>query len=93
MDEIFKEIEGYESYQVSNLGRVRSFKGSNERILKANPNKDGRLTVSLYKDGKRKLCGIHRLMGKTFLVKPVGINMVVDHINNDPSDKSVLLTC
>lgn len=39
MKEIWKDIEGYEGlYQVSSLGRVKSFhyhNGTNERILKS----------------------------------------------------------
>lgn len=35
MEEIWRDIKGYEGlYQVSNLGRVKSFHGGSERILK-----------------------------------------------------------
>jgi hypothetical protein len=35
MEEIFKQIEGFEDYQISNLGRVKSFKKGREKILKS----------------------------------------------------------
>ena len=33
MIEIWKDIEGYEGYQVSNLGNVKSLKWGKEKIL------------------------------------------------------------
>jgi len=57
--EIWKEIEEYdEDYFVSNLGRVKSFKGINERILEPIENNVGgkfgvkQNTVSNIKNGK-----------------------------------------
>ena len=32
--EIWKDIEGFEKYQISSYGRVRSFKNNKESILK-----------------------------------------------------------
>ncbi len=51
MDEEWKYIENYPDYQVSNLGRVKSFKkwrGVNERILKPRKNKQGYLYILIY---------------------------------------------
>ena len=83
MKEIFKDIPNYEgSYQVSNLGRVKSLKYGKERILKPNLNKYGYLTVSLTKDSKTKTRKVHKLVAMAFLGHvPCGYKIVVNHIN------------
>lgn len=67
--------ELYESlYQVSNWGRVKSLGNGGthktSRILKPVKSKKGYLQVLLYKNGKRKMCKIHRLVAETFLENP-----------------------
>jgi hypothetical protein len=39
MEEIWKDIEGFPDYQVSNLGRVKSFKCGKEKILNGSKQK------------------------------------------------------
>ena len=54
MEEIWKDIEGYEGlYQVSNLGRVKSFYKEG-RILKQCIDKDGYFCVGLFKNKKQE---------------------------------------
>lgn len=89
MKEIWKDIEDYKGYQVSNLGRVRTFnkitysklhgeRHWKDRILKeANDKKNKMLSVCLYKNGKQKRYLIHRLVAETFLGKQK--NMTVNH--------------
>lgn len=72
MKEIWKNIEGYENYMVSNLGRVKSLnynRTCQERILKPGKNK-GYLQVYLCKDGKIKRFYLHRLVAKVFIPNP-----------------------
>lgn len=73
-EEIWKDIEGYEGkYQVSSLGNVRSLNYKHtgkEKLLKPGNDKDGYLTVCLYKIGKMKLCKVHRLVAKAFIPNP-----------------------
>lgn len=69
MEEIWKDIEGYEGYQVSNLGRVRSFKHKNVRIL-STKNRGGYRQVQLCKDSTKKLCYVHRLVAEAFIPNP-----------------------
>ncbi|MCI8618344.1 MAG: hypothetical protein HFJ60_08980 [Clostridia bacterium] len=67
-EEIWKDIEGYErGYQVSNLGRVRSFKYKNEKILKFNYDKQGYLLVHLCLNGVRRCKKVHRLVAQAFI--------------------------
>ena len=76
--ENWKKVEGYEAYEVSDLGRVR--RGG--RVLKVNPDKDGYLLISLYKDDVRKRKSIHRLVGEAFIPNPEG-KPTINHIDHD----------
>lgn len=64
MKEIWKDIKGYEGkYQVSNQGKVRILK---EMTLQSN--KNGYLTVNLYKNSKSKRKLVHRLVAEAFII-------------------------
>lgn len=68
--EIYKDIEGYEGYKISNYGNVKSLgngKSRKEKILKSTKDKYGYLIVCLSKQGKHKLYFIHRLVAQAFL--------------------------
>lgn len=70
--EVWKDIAGYEGlYQVSNLGRVKSFHGRTapEKILTPYQ-KEGYAQILLIKDKRRKLFLIHRLVAEAFLPNP-----------------------
>lgn len=89
MDEIWKDIEGYEGlYQVSNLGNVKSLdrnfvvlnkKGFKQhirqkgRLLKKQNGSCGYKIVNLSKDNIHKTHMIHRLVAKTFLPNPLNL--------------------
>ena len=67
MEEIWKDIEGYEGlYQVSNLGRVKSLY-KKEKILKLGAVSSGYFFVHLYKMRKLKVIRVHRLVALTFV--------------------------
>lgn len=71
MEELWKDIEGYPGYQVSNLGRVRSNNyGRINYVLKLRVDKDGYYRVMIKKDKKDKLFGVHRLVALTFISNP-----------------------
>lgn len=67
MKEIWKKIEEYNDYQVSNLGRVKSLKNKKEKVLKPSKNSSGYLQVVLSKNGKVKSHFIHKLVAKAFV--------------------------
>lgn len=80
--EYFKAIPDYPDYEVSNLGNVKSYRHSTERILKNNPNKKGYVLVNLQPPKF-----IHQLMAMAFLGhEPMKNGLVVDHIDNNRSN-------
>ena len=99
--EEFKDVPNYEGlYQISNLCNLKSLsylkKGNKsvfktkEKILSKNINKQGYLYFKLSKDKKRKTYKAHQLMAITFLNhKPCGMDLVIDHINNNKLDNSI----
>ena len=99
MEEIWKDIKGYEGfYQVSNQGRVRSVereicKSNNMKqisksyILKFEKGK-GYNYVHLFKNGTRKRMAVHRLVAIAFIPNPDN-KPEVDHINTIKIDNRV----
>lgn len=100
MKEIWKDIVGYEgSYQVSNLGRVKSLSrtfirknGSpflvKERILKPRLDTKGYPRVMLCIRKVKKNCAIHRLVAMAFIPNPTN-KPDVDHIDTNRNNPIV----
>jgi hypothetical protein len=96
--EIWKDVKGYEGlYQVSNLGRVKSFReGSKfgkqkEYILKPWLINSGYHVVMLYKeDRSKRKYQLHRLVAETFIPNPENLPCVnhkdENKINNEVSN-------
>lgn len=93
MDEVWKDIEGYEGlYQVSSLGKVRSLprNTTSGKILKPITHKNGYLFVVLCKDGKAKLYKVHRLVALAFVPNDdPQYKIEVNHINEKKNDNRV----
>jgi hypothetical protein len=98
--EQWKVIEGFEGYQVSSLGRVKSSSRqvcnpkrcyiSKERIRKLDLSKHGYYQVKLSNGLIRKTYPIHKLVAIAFLShKPCGYKEIVDHIDNNPLNNTV----
>lgn len=91
-EEIWKDIKGWEGwYEVSNLGRVRSWKkgrfGRREYpiVLKPSKTTKGYLKVSFSKNNEMKTFVVHRLVAETFKPNPNNYPEV-NHINEDKTD-------
>lgn len=93
--EIWRDIRGYEgSYQVSNLGRVRSLDRTEidacgrvviyrGKVLRGTPNSSGYLRVEL-KGARRERWFVHRLVALYFVENPKPTEYtVVNHIDNN----------
>lgn len=85
--EYWRPIPGYEEYEVSNLGRVRSLKFGKIRILKPSKTR-GYLHVTLFKDGIRKIFKVHRLVAMAFIPNPNNFPQI-NHRNEITTDNCV----
>ena len=86
---MWKKIEGYEDYQVSDAGEVMSFKNGKERLRKLQLDSLKRYyLVGLSKNGCVKMFLVHRLVADAFLPNPF-CKSEVNHINCDQKDNRV----
>lgn len=89
MEEIWKDIKSYEGlYQVSNLGRVKHLEFTRpnlltggvstikEKMLKQRLTPFGYYTVSLSKNGKKRLYFVHRLVAEAFILNPDNLPII-----------------
>jgi len=101
MEEIWKDIKGYEGYyQISNKGKVKSlarkvkaphgvYRKTNERILKPGLMK-GYHNVGLRKHGKSTTLSVHKLVWDHFGDGRKGNSVFhVDHKDGDKSNNSI----
>ena len=84
-EEIFKNIENFPRYYISNLGNVKSVKTN--RLLKIQKS-SGYSTVGLTNNKKNYGFLIHRLVAKAFIPNPEN-KLTVNHINHDTFDNRV----
>lgn len=103
MEEIWKDIEGYEGlYQVSNMGRVRSRVcggkrkagqesksklSKNWKILSCS-NANWYMSTTLTKDLTSKSARVHRLVAEAFIPNPLNLPQV-NHIDGDKHNNRV----
>ena len=80
-------------YKVSNFGRILSLdyhRSGKPDLMNPGKGKDGYLRVGLWKNGKRKWCLVHRLVGETFLPNPEN-KPEINHIDEDKTNNFVFL--
>lgn len=97
--EVWKSIPGTgETYEVSDLGRVRSrdrviFRkdGTSYKayghVLKPVPNSTGYMRVQIFKDGRKQAIFVHRLVAEAFVQNPRDKNCV-NHKDFDPKNNA-----
>jgi hypothetical protein len=78
MKEVWKNIPNYKKYQVSNLGKIKSFAKNkqNGKILKFSHNHKGYNQVILVKDKKPNNQLVHRLVAQAFIPNPNNLPQV-----------------
>lgn len=69
--EIWKQVKGFEDYEISNLGNIRSYNKTSDKhihkTIKINHTKEGYEVITLSKTRKYL---IHRLVAETFIDNP-----------------------
>lgn len=91
MDEEWRPVEGFEGlYEISSLGRLKSYKESPAgKILSIKNSKGDYLRIRLQGVGKKeKSISLHRLVAQTFLPNPKGLD-VVNHIDGNKQNNAV----
>ena len=81
MEEVWKQIDGYENYSVSNMGRVRGPR----RVLVPFISNCGYEIISISTKTSAIKKSVHRLIAEAFVENPDNKD-VVDHINRIKTD-------
>lgn len=90
-NEIWKNIPGYDKYQISNQGRIRSLKADCYKILKPISKGNGYNFIRLSRGINIKNSYIHKIVAAVFLNHiPNGHDIVVDHINGNKKDNRLI---
>ena len=90
MIEEWKEIKGFPGYEVSNLGKVRSYKYKKPRILKPCTNISGYLHVALCNKGKLHPKKVTWLVWDAFGDRPRnGRKLQVDHKDENKQNNRI----
>ena len=87
--EQWKKIQGYNYYEISNYGRVKSLaRGLKEKgkFLKLKPAK-GYFRVTLFDQNKRKIYFVHRLVATAFIPNPDD-KPFINHIDCNPANNN-----
>lgn len=82
-NETWKPVAGFETYEVSDQGRLRNKKTG--RVFTGATDAFGYKHVRLVSDGSYFLKKVHRLVAEAFIENPES-KPIVDHINNDKTD-------
>ena len=87
--EIWKSVSGFDGYEVSNFGRVRSYKkGSIPKVLHPSKDTSGYLHFLGRREGKAKSLLVHRLVALAFIENPKGYKEV-NHKDEDKTNNKV----
>lgn len=84
--EVWKEVKGFENYEVSNLGNVRS--NYTNKLLKPILHSTGYSIVNLCNNKKRKTIRLHKLVATLFIENNFNKDCI-NHINGIRTDNRV----
>ncbi len=88
MEELWVYIDGYDQmYEISSLGRVKSHKRNEPKMLTPTQDRYGYLGIRLCKNSVEKRFKIHRLVAQYFVENPNGYNEV-NHKDGDKTNNS-----
>lgn len=89
MQEIWKEIKGYEGrYMISSFGRVKSLLRNKENILALKDIRGYKNACLWSKEQKRRTIQVHRIVANHFIPNPLN-KPQVNHINHKKDDNRV----
>ena len=88
MEEKWAKIEGFEYYQISNFGNLKSFHFGREILRKPKPTKQGYIRFELCKKGKQFIFLAHRLVAEAFIENPEK-KPCVNHKDENKSNNNV----
>lgn len=87
--EDWRPIAGFDGYEVSNKGRVRSYKRGKVRYLRLIESTDHYLRAQLYEsDNVKRAIAVSRLVATAFIPNPLNLEQV-NHINENVKDNRV----
>ena len=86
--EVWKTVKGFENYEISNLGRVKSFCRNRKGLLLSLVYSRGYLVVGVRNNKGKKLKKVHRLVSLAFIDNPLN-KPQVNHINGIKTDNHV----
>jgi len=86
MEEIWKPIKDFETYEVSSFGNVRNT--ITHKTLKPNKDTRGYYQTSVYRDGCKYTILTHKLVASAFIENEEGMKEI-DHINRIKTDNRV----
>lgn len=85
---IWKKILGFNDYEISNDGDLRSYKHGKQTILKKRYSKDGYVWYILTENGKSYCRRAHRLVAEAFIDNPEN-KETVNHIDGNKMNNNV----
>ena len=86
-NEKWRDIDGYDGmYQVSDLGRVRSNKSGEWKVLSGSKDSWGYCIIGLSLNCKRKNYKVHRLVASAFIENDDDTKNEINHINEIKTD-------
>ena len=88
MEEFWKNIDGFNDYKISNLGKIITCKYNKENFLVPSISRNGYLRIKLYKNNKIYYCNIHRLVAENF-IKNKDNKPQVNHIDGNKLNNNI----